>query len=225
MSIAENLSRLREELKGSARLVAVSKMHDNATIMKAYDAGQRLFGENKAQELSAKAPNLPGDIEWHFIGHLQRNKVRIIMPFVRTIESVDSLKLLKEINKEARKAGKTVDCLLQFHIAEEETKFGLDENEAKELLSSDAYKEMNNIRIKGVMGMATFTDDHGQVRREFRMLKNIFRELKEAFFAQNEEFCEISMGMTSDYRIAISEGSTLVRIGTAVFGERNYNSN
>lgn len=222
MSIAENLKSLEQIIRPTARLVAVSKMHDVQTIMEAYDAGQRIFGENKAQELTSKAPALPGDIEWHFIGHLQRNKVKAIIPYVDTIHSIDSLRLLKEINKEAGKAGKTIKCLLQFHIAEEDTKFGLDLQEAKEILQSDQFKQMQHIAIHGLMGMATFTDNKDQVRREFRMLKSIFDSLKGDFFADQEEFSEISMGMSNDFKIALEEGATLLRIGTTVFGERNY---
>jgi len=203
-------------------MVAVSKTHSVEEIMEAYQTGQRCFAENKAQELSAKQPLLPSDIEWHFIGHLQSNKVKYIAPFVSLIHSVDSLKLLQVIDKEASKNGRTISCLLQFHIAEEDTKFGLDIEEAEEILESKAYRELKNISIAGIMGMATFTDDYDQVRREFRHLKAIFDQLKGKYFAHDPAFREISMGMSDDYEIAVSEGSTLVRIGSSIFGARIY---
>lgn len=204
------------------KLVAVSKTHSVEEIMEAYQTGQRCFAENKAQELSAKQPLLPSDIEWHFIGHLQSNKVKYIAPFVSLIHSVDSLKLLQVIDKEASKNGRTISCLLQFHIAEEDTKFGLDIEEAEEILESKAYRELKNISIAGIMGMTTFTDDYDQVRREFRHLKAIFDQLKGKYFAHDPAFREISMGMSDDYEIAVSEGSTLVRIGSSIFGARIY---
>lgn len=204
------------------KLVAVSKTHSVEEIMEAYQTGQRCFAENKAQELSAKQPLLPSDIEWHFIGHLQSNKVKYIAPFVSLIHSVDSLKLLQVIDKEASKNGRTISCLLQFHIAEEDTKFGLDIEEAEEILESKAYRELKNISIAGIMSMATFTDDYDQVRREFRHLKAIFDQLKGKYFAHDPAFREISMGMSDDYEIAVSEGSTLVRIGSSIFGARIY---
>lgn len=204
------------------KLAAVSKTHSVEEIMEAYQTGQRCFAENKAQELSAKQPLLPSDIEWHFIGHLQSNKVKYIAPFVSLIHSVDSLKLLQVIDKEASKNGRTIPCLLQFHVAEEDTKFGLDIEEAEEILESKAYHELKNISIAGIMGMATFTDDYDQVRREFRHLKAIFDHLKDKYFAHDPAFREISMGMSDDYEIAVSEGSTLVRIGSSIFGARIY---
>ena len=190
--------------------------------MEAYNAGQRLFGENKAQELAAKYEALPKDIEWHFIGHLQTNKVKYIAPFVKLIHGVDSLKILKTINKEAKKRYRVIDCLLQFHIAKETTKFGLHEEEAEALLNDEEYKALENIRIAGVMGMATYTDDKDQIRGEFRSLRNIFGRLQEKYFAGSDSFKEISMGMSGDYMIAVEEGSTLVRIGSLIFGPRNY---
>jgi PLP dependent protein len=220
MGIFENLTRLNAEIPKGVKIVVVSKTKTIAEIMEVYDTGQRIFGENKAQEMEMKHGLLPGDIEWHFIGHLQGNKVRMIAPFVSMVHSIDSLKLLAEINREALKAGRTIRCLLQFHIAREETKFGLDLDEAGRLLGSDEYRLMNNIRIAGVMGMATFSEDEDLVRSEFRELDNIFHYLKRKFFADDPGFAEISMGMSGDYRIAIEEGSTLVRIGTAVFGPR-----
>ncbi len=221
MCVIERLEKIRKELPENVRLVAVSKTKPVEEIIKAYDAGQRVFGENKAQELIAKQPGLPPDIEWHFIGHLQRNKVKYLAPFVAMIESVDSLKLLKEINKEAAKAERVVPCLLQFHIASEETKFGLDPAEAGALLESEAYAAMKNVRICGVMGMATFTSREEIVRREFRQLKKYFEDIKAKYFADSDEFVEISMGMSGDYTIAVEEGSTNVRVGTAIFGARN----
>ncbi len=220
MGIAENLQEVRKIIPAHVRLVAVSKTHPPEAIMEAYDTGHRHFGENKAQEMIAKQPELPADISWHFIGHLQTNKVKYLAPFVSMIESVDSLKLLKEIDKQARRNGRTIDCLLQFHIASEETKFGLDLEEARLLLRSEAYRSMENIRICGVMGMATFTDDIPTLRKEFGQLRQYFRILKEGFFSHDPAFREISMGMSGDYGIAIEEGSTMVRVGTAIFGER-----
>jgi pyridoxal phosphate enzyme (YggS family) len=220
MSIKIQLARLHKEIPSHIKVVAVSKTVPAETIQEAYDSGHRLFGENKSQELTNKQLLLPSDIQWHFIGHLQTNKVKYIAPFVSMIQSVDSLKLLNEINKEALKNNRVIDCLLQFHIATEETKFGLDLGEAAELLQSDDYSKMKNIAIKGVMGMASFTDDETLIRKEFRNLKAIETRLKNDFFSDDPGFREISMGMTGDYQIAIEEGSTIVRIGTGIFGER-----
>lgn len=221
--IKKNLLKLRNEIPEHVKLVAVSKTKPVEDIMEAYNAGQRTFGENKVQELSEKyEKKLPKDIEWHYIGHLQRNKVKYIAPFVAMIHAVDSLRLLKEINKQAAKHQRVVKCLLQFHIAEEETKFGLDKKEAIEILESDIYKEFGNISICGVMGMGTFTEKMDIVRKEFKRLKSIFDELKSQYFASEDSFKEISMGMTNDYKIAIEEGSTMLRIGSDIFGERNY---
>lgn len=222
MTIAQRITSLRNEIPEHVKLVAVSKTHDAETVMEAYVAGQRYFGENKAQELIAKQPQLPSDIQWHFIGHLQTNKVKYLAPFVDMIESVDSLKLLKEINKHALKNNRIVNCLLQFHIAEEDTKFGLDMDEARQLLQSDEYMKLKNVKICGVMGMATFTDDTQQLIREFRHLKAIFNDLRKAYFAADPVFKEISMGMSGDYPVAIAEGATIVRIGSLIFGERDY---
>jgi pyridoxal phosphate enzyme (YggS family) len=222
MSVSENLRDLKRKIPSNVRLVAVSKTKPLTDIMEAYDAGQRVFGENKAQDLISKQPELPDDIEWHFIGHLQSNKVKYLAPFVAMIESVDSLKLLKEINKQAVKHERTIKCLLQFHIASEESKFGLDTGEAEALLLSEAYRSMQNIRICGVMGMATFTTDEEILRKEFSTLKKLFDTLKEKHFKNDDFFREISMGMSGDYMIAIEEGSTIVRVGTAIFGARTY---
>lgn len=220
--IKENLEKIRATLPEQVTLVAVSKTKPVSDLQEAYDAGQRIFGENHALEMRDKHEVLPNDIQWHFIGHLQTNKIKYIIPFVTLIHSIDSANLLEAVNKEARKHDRIVDCLLQFHIATEETKFGLDLDEARQLLSSDAFREKHNIRICGVMGMATFTDDTGQVHNEFRNLKSIFDTLKHDYFAEQPQFKEISMGMSDDYPIAIEEGATLVRVGSKIFGARNY---
>ncbi len=220
MSIKENIQKYNNQLPEKVKLVAVSKTKPNSFVLEAYNAGQRIFGENKVQDLTAKQPELPSDIIWHFIGHLQRNKVKFIAPFVNTIHAVDSLRLLKEINKQAVINNKTINCLLQFHIAEEETKFGLNMQEAKEILKNDDFKNLRNIKISGLMGMATYTQDKEQIRKEFRNLKNYFNQLKSDYFKENTEFKEISMGMSGDYKIAIEEGSTMIRIGTDIFGAR-----
>jgi PLP dependent protein len=220
MNSAENLSKLKKEIPAHVKVIAVSKTHSPEEIIEVYNTGHRMFGENRAQELIDKQPQLPGDIQWHFIGHLQTNKVKYIAPYVAMIHSIDSLKLLKEINKQALKNNRVIDCLLQFHIAQEESKYGLNREKALDLLESLEYQSMKNIRIRGVMGMATFTEDMELVRKEFKKLKEYFDLLKADYFAADEGFCEISMGMTSDFQVAIEEGSTMVRIGTAIFGER-----
>ncbi len=222
MSVSDNILKIRQELPTNVKLVAVSKTMLPEIVREAYEAGQRAFGENKAQEMTAKQPLLPTDCEWHFIGHLQTNKVKYIAPFVSMIHSVDSFKLLMEIDRQAAKNKRIIPCLLQFHIAEEESKFGLDVQEADQLLNQLKQSILNNIRIAGVMGMATFTENEQQIRKEFRHLHLIFEQLKQNFFSGDNGFCEISMGMTSDYHLAIDEGSTIVRIGSAIFGERNY---
>jgi len=206
--------------KSGARLVAVSKTKPMSDILDVYGAGQRIFGENKVQELTDKQKELPEDIEWHMIGHLQRNKVKYIAPFVSMIHSVDSLKLAKEINKQALKENRIIPVLLQIHIAEESTKFGFTHDELIELLDERSLQSYENIEIAGLMGMATFTEDSDQVRREFRSLKTLFSELKKRFFQDSDNFKEISMGMTGDYRIALDEGSTMIRVGSAIFGIR-----
>jgi len=211
-----------EQLKPTqTKLVAVSKTKPMEAIQRLYDQGQRVFGESKAQELTPKYEQLPKDIEWHMIGHLQRNKVKYIAPFISLIHSVDSPRLLKEVNKQARREDRVIDCLLQFHIADEESKYGFRLETAVELLEGESYAQMEHIRIVGVMGMATFTDNTDQVRREFQQLHGIFQKLKADHFAGEESFTEISMGMSGDYQIAIEEGSTMVRIGTLLFGERD----
>lgn len=204
----------------NARLVAVSKTHPVDRILEIYRQGQRIFGENRPQEMLEKQAALPADVEWHLIGHLQTNKVKYIAPFVSLIHSVDSLYLLQEIDKQALKNNRVIDCLLQFHIAQEETKFGLNETEACEILESPAFSALQHVRICGVMGMASFTEDTGQIRQEFRQLKGIFDRLKARFFPQAEHFREISMGMSGDWQIALEEGSTLLRIGSLIFGQR-----
>lgn len=219
-SHAVALQKIKTTIPQGVKLIAVSKTKPIEEIIEVYDAGHLVFGENKAQELRQKYELMPKDIEWHFIGHLQTNKVKYITPFVSLIHSIDSLKLLTEVDKSAKKNDRIVDCLLQFHIAEEDTKFGLDLEEAKDLLSSENFIDLKNVRICGVMGMATFTDDEAQVRREFAHLKSIFDVLKGEYFSDSSHFKEISMGMTDDYRIAMEEGSTMVRIGSAIFGHR-----
>ncbi len=217
-------SLLKELSARNVALIAVSKTHPPERILDLYHQGQRAFGENKVQEMVAKYETLPKDIEWHLIGHLQTNKVRYIAPFVRMIHSVDSLRLLQEIEKQAHKTGRVIDCLLQFHIAGEETKFGLDEQEARSLLESPEYRAMTAVRICGVMGMASFTEDDSRVRAEFRRLRGIFKNLKAAYFADAPWFKEVSMGMSGDWSVAAEEGSTMVRIGSLIFGERNYST-
>ena len=223
MSIQHNLKKYQEILKKyEARLIAVSKTKPKVDLLQAYEIGQRDFGENKVQELADKAESLPKDIDWHMIGYLQRNKVKYIAPFIKLIHSVDSDRLLKEINKQALKNDRVIDCLLQVYIAKEETKFGFSEDELKEYLLSDAFGELKNIRITGLMGMATNTSDEDQIRNEFKQLKTISEQLKNELSSEVITLTELSMGMTSDYQIALEEGSTMVRIGSAIFGSRNY---
>ncbi len=222
MSIPQNIEKIKSTLPDTVQLVAVSKTKPNEDILAAYNIGVRVFGENKPQELMRKYDELPKDIQWHFIGHLQTNKVKYIAPFVTLIHGVESFKLLKEINKQAAKNNRIIDCLLQFHIAEETTKFGLSLPEAEGLLSDEAFQDLQNIRIVGVMGMATYTDNQQQIEEEFENLRNIFNILKTDFFVDSSSFKEISMGMSGDYQLAIKHGSTMVRIGSTIFGERNY---
>ena len=220
MIIKNNLLKILKTIPENVKLVAVSKTKPNEDILEAYGAGQRIFGENKVQDLATKQPQLPIDIRWHFIGHLQTNKVKYIADFVDLIEAVDSIKLLKEINKQASKHNRIISCLLQFHIATEETKFGLDMEEANAILLCDDFKKLENIKIAGVMGMATFTSDKNLIHNEFKTLRKYFEQLKQKYFSDKEYFKEISMGMSDDYQIAISEGSTMVRVGSAIFGAR-----
>lgn len=216
MSIADNLQKITTQLPTSVTFVAVSKTKPISAILEAYDAGQRIFGENKIQEMVEKYDELPKDIQWHMIGHLQRNKVKYMAHFVDLIHGVDSFKTLKEINKQAKKHNRIISCLLQVKIAQEETKFGLEASEIKVILSSDEFKELKNISIVGLMGMASFTSDTAQVRAEFKQLKSIFEKFK----IQNSKFKTLSMGMSGDYNIAIEEGSTMIRVGSAIFGVR-----
>jgi len=220
MSISQKINEITSSIPDHVKLVAVSKTKPNEDILEAYEGGYRIFGENKPQELTQKYNDLPKDIEWHMIGHLQTNKVKYIAPFVNLIHGVDSYKLLKEINKQAEKNNRIIDCLLQFHIATEQTKFGLSLSEAEELLKSDNFKELKNVRIVGVMGMASYSPDENQVRGEFKNLNEIFKFLKTEYFNNNDTFKEISMGMSGDYKLAIEEGSTMVRVGSSIFGSR-----
>jgi len=222
MDIGKNISAFLQKLPSSVKLVAVSKTKPNEAILEAYNAGQRIFGENKIQDLCRKFEELPKDIEWHFIGHPQSNKVKFIAPFISLIHGVDSIKLLKFIDKEAKKNNRTVGCLLQFHIAQELTKFGLDLKEAVSILDSSEFAELQNTEIVGVMGMATYTDDFDQVKNEFSLLKTIFNTLKNDYFSDSKAFKEISMGMSGDYKFAIEEGSTMIRVGSSIFGARMY---
>ena len=223
MSIAENLKQIWDELPKGVRLVAVSKFHPNEAIEEAYAAGQRIFGENKVQEMTAKYESLPKDIQWHYIGHLQTNKIKYIVPYVALIHGVDSLRLLSEINKCAVKANRIVDCLLQVHIAEEETKFGFGCDELRSMLEADEWRSLKNVRICGLMGMASNTDDEEQIKNEFSLIHHLFQETKERFFSDTDSFNELSIGMSDDFKLAVAEGSTLVRIGSRIFGERHYN--
>lgn len=220
--IKENIIKLRGELPCGVKLVAVSKFHPMEALMAAYDAGQRLFGESRAQEIGPKHTAMPKDVEWHFIGHLQSNKVRQIVPYVSLVHSIDSLKLLRCVDDEARRIGRTVDVLLQLHVAREATKYGFTINECRELVDSGAADALTNVCIRGVMGMATNTDDETEIRREFREIRHTFDSLKSSHFASNDRFDTMSMGMSDDYRIAVEEGSTMVRIGTSIFGAREY---
>ena len=222
MSITKNLTQIKSQLPPHVTLVAVSKTKPVSDLMEAYNAGQRIFGENKIQEMTDKWEQMPKDIEWHMIGHVQTNKVKFMAEYVSLIHGVDSLKLLQEINKQAKKHNRVIDCLLQIHIAEEETKFGLDEEELNHILTSDDYNSLENIRIVGLMGMATFTENQNQIEKEFNHLKTIFDKLNTIPFTQKLKPNILSMGMSGDYQLAISCGSTMVRIGSSIFGTRNY---
>jgi len=220
MNINIKITNLKQTLPTGCKLIAVSKTQPIEKLEEAYASGQRIFGENKVQEVVPKFEALPKDIEWHMIGHLQSNKVKHIAPFIHLIHSVDSTRLLEEINKQAKKAGRTIPCLLQLHIAKEETKFGFSEDEVMELLQSTSFKNLQNIKIIGLMGMATFSDNPAQVRTEFRSLKTFFEVLKKSSLPSGVEMMELSMGMSGDYKIAIEEGITIVRVGSAIFGSR-----
>ncbi|WFE84663.1 YggS family pyridoxal phosphate-dependent enzyme [Parabacteroides chongii] len=222
MSISQNIVQLKASLPANVTLVAVSKFHPAAALEEAYNAGQRVFGESRAQELTAKQKVLPGDIEWHFIGPLQSNKVKDIAPFIHTIHSIDSLKLLQEVNKQALKNSRIIRVLLEIHVAQEETKHGLSPDECRELLQNEQLAELRNIQICGLMGMATYTDDTTLIEQEFHTLHELFSELKSIYFKGNDNFAVLSMGMSHDYPIAIRQGSTMIRVGTSIFGEREY---
>ena len=222
MNIQANLKEVLANLPANVRLVAVSKFHPCESLEEAYAVGQRIFGESKVQELQEKQEALPKDIEWHFIGHLQTNKVKYIAPYIALIHAVDSYKLLAEINKQAAKVGRVIPCLLEIHIAQEESKYGFTMDTCREMLEHEDWEALDHISIAGVMGMATNTDDEVQIRREFESLHSFFEELKASYFASSNDFKEISMGMSHDYRIAVEAGSTLVRVGSHIFGNRNY---
>ncbi|WP_034040172.1 YggS family pyridoxal phosphate-dependent enzyme [Wocania ichthyoenteri] len=226
MNIKENLNHIKSILPEHVTLVAVSKTKPVSDLMEAYNAGQRIFGENKIQEMAEKHEEMPKDIEWHMIGHVQRNKVKYMAEFVSLIHGVDNFKLLKEINKQAKKHNRTIDCLLQIKIASEDSKFGMSFDEASEIIQSKAFSELQHIKVTGVMGMATFTDDMNQVEKEFTVLKTYFDKLKICHTerSQNTEFRITSMGMSGDYELAIDCGSNMIRVGSSIFGERNYNN-
>ena len=220
MNLTQNIQRLKNSLPDYVTLVAVSKTKSVEDILEVYRSGHKIFGENRVQELVSKAESLPDDIQWHMVGHLQTNKVKYIAPFIHLIQSVDSLKLLTVINSEAEKANRVINVLLQIHISSEDTKYGLSEEEIIQMLSSSEYAHLSGIRVRGLMGMATFTQDEQVIRQEFSYLSDVFRRIKDRFFGQDPDFCELSMGMSGDYLLAIEEGSTMIRVGTLIFGER-----
>ncbi len=220
MSVAENLKNILRSIPNNVKLVAVTKTQPAEVIMEAYEAGHKIFGENRAQELRSKYFLLPSDIQWHYIGHLQSNKVKLVGKIASMIQSIDSLSLLQDVNDYAQKNQRIIPCLLQFHIATEETKFGLNWEEAIHLVETMNMVKMENVSICGVMGIATFTEDKNLIRKEFKQLREYFEKLKQLYFSQQKSFCEISMGMSNDYQIAIEEGSTIIRLGTAIFGPR-----
>lgn len=222
MTIQENIREVRSTLPDGVRLVAVSKFHPIEALQEAYDSGQRIFGESKVQEMGTKHAQLPADVEWHFIGHLQTNKVKYLAPYVALIHGVDSYKLLLEINRQGQRVGRIIPCLLQLHVAQEETKFGFSPEECRQMLSEGEWRKLPYVSIRGLMGMASNTDDRDQVRREFATLGTLFSQFKKDFFSDRPEFNELSMGMSDDYPIAIEEGSTLVRVGSRIFGNRVY---
>lgn len=222
MSIVTNLNNVRNQLPNNVKLVAVSKFHPSEAVLEAYNAGQQLFGESRVQELDKKVKELPSDIQWHQIGHLQTNKVKNIVPYIDTIQSVDSIKLLLEINKQAEYVERVINCFLEIKVAQEESKYGFNIDECFAFLDQGSHLELKNVRICGVMGMATYTDDNNQVRSEFKLLKRYFDMLKDSFFKDQSYFCELSMGMSHDYQIAVEEGATIVRVGTSIFGIREY---
>ncbi len=220
--IEKNIQEIRSTIPKGVKLICVSKFHPKEAIEVAYNSGERCFGESRVQELQEKYPALPKDIEWHFIGHLQTNKVKYIAPYVALIHGIDSIKLLKAVNKEGQKIDRKIKCLLQMHIANEETKFGFSKQEIIDLLKSEEFQQMQNVEIVGMMGMATYTYDKEQIRKEFEQLASVHKQIKKEFFSEQTSFKELSMGMSSDYPIAIEKGSTMVRIGTTIFGKREY---
>ena len=222
MEVVQQFEILKSSLPANVKLIAVSKTQLPEKILQIYATGHKIFGENKVQELINKHDILPDDIEWHMIGHLQSNKVKFIVPFISLIHSVDSVKLLETIDKEAEKYNRRIDCLIQVKIASEDTKYGMGISELKDLLNSNQYAQLKFIRLVGLMGMATFTNDNDAIRNEFKLCKSIFEEIKSIYFKNNTEFCEISMGMSDDYKIALDEGSTMIRIGSLIFGKRTY---
>ena len=220
MSVRGNIDKLRESVPADVKIVAVSKFHSNDEILEAYNDSQRIFGESRVQELNAKQPMLPGDIEWHFIGNLQRNKVKFVAPFVHLIHSLDSERLMLEIEKQAAACNRKIPCLLQLHVADEETKSGFLPDECRRFLAKGKWRDCTHVQLAGVMGMATYTDDLKKVRGEFQLIKSLFDEFKSHYFSDDDNFKEISMGMSGDYPIAIEEGATIIRVGTLIFGER-----
>ena len=222
MTITQKIKELHGSLPKGVSLVAISKYQPMEALQEAYEAGQRIFGENHIQEMTAKAAALPKDIQWHFTGHVQTNKIKYMAPYVTLIHGVDSYKLLAEINKQALKAGRIIPCLLQIHIAQETTKFGFSIDECRNMLEEGNWKKLENVQIAGVMGMATNTDDEAEIKREFASLSAFFKEAQSTFFKDAPYFKEVSMGMSDDYPLAIEQGSTLIRIGSRIFGERNY---
>lgn len=221
-NVAQNLKKVLADLPEGVRLVAVSKFHPVEMLREAYDAGQRIFGESHVQELMQKVEQMPKDVEWHFIGHLQTNKVKYLAPFISMIHAVDTVKLLREVNKQAERCGRVIDVLLELHIAEEETKYGFSPDACRQFLESGEWRELHHVRIRGLMMMATYTDDQAQIRGEMQVAANLFDEMKQTCFADEPSFSERSWGMSHDYRIAIETGATLVRVGTTIFGERQY---
>lgn len=220
-NVSENIQKLLEEIPSHINLIPISKTKPEEIILEAYNSGFKIFGENKVQEIVRKHENLPVDIEWHMVGHMQTNKVKYLAPFIHLVHGIDSLKLLKIVNKEAVKAGRTINTLLQIHIASEETKFGFSKEEVYSLLDSADFRILHNVKIMGVMGMATYTSDQSQIRKEFQGLFKFFERVKTEYFLEDSDFKEISMGMSADYKIAIDEGSTMIRIGSLIFGNRN----
>lgn len=220
-NVSENIQKLLEDIPSHINLIPISKTKPEEIILEAYNSGFKIFGENKVQEIVRKHENLPVDIEWHMVGHMQTNKVKYLAPFIHLVHGIDSLKLLKIVNKEAVKAGRTINTLLQIHIASEETKFGFSKEEVYSLLDSADFRILHNVKIMGVMGMATYTSDQSQIRKEFQALFKFFERVKTEYFLEDSDFKEISMGMSADYKIAIDEGSTMIRIGSLIFGNRN----